>query len=254
MLCPPGASTSRKMKVQAKHALPTDGLISSLVHTHTASGSSILVAGSVSGKLCSWEVSSWPGRPLHTFLGHSDSIYCLLNIPDLEMVATGSLDSSLRLWNVNTGKPAGPPMEAHTHGVSSVVFVEERQLLLSAGSDRMIYVWNLLLQEKITALTGHSEPVSNVVVVDSFIVSTDCSCTFRVWDMVSFSCVQSFSLPESFIAPLCGLSSVVVPNKSAASIIVAAGNLTLLLGSPDDVPAEPQVVPASEGREEQERK
>lgn len=88
-----------------------------------------------SNKVSVWEISS--GKQLLTFGdSHVDSIVSASFAPDGSVVATGSMDSTVRLWNPRTGKQVGVAYAGAGAGCAhSVRFDQNRPLLLIAGDE-----------------------------------------------------------------------------------------------------------------------
>ena len=59
------------------------------------------------------------GEPLK---GHSFSVDSVAFSPDGKRIVSGSADNTLRLWDVETGKPIGEPLTGHRKEVDSVAF------------------------------------------------------------------------------------------------------------------------------------
>ena len=73
----------------------------------------------------------------HTYLVRSLSLFqndCLL--------ASGSLDATARLWNLDTNLPVGPPIQ-HQAIVSSAAISADGKQLVTACGDTNAYVWDI---------------------------------------------------------------------------------------------------------------
>ena len=65
--------------------------------------------------------------------------------PGGNLLATAEADGNVRLWNLTTGQPVGPPLEAdigNTGGVLGVTFSPDGKLLASVGADGYVRLWN----------------------------------------------------------------------------------------------------------------
>jgi WD40 repeat protein len=62
--------------------------------------------------------------------------------PGDKLLASGSADSTVQLWNPATGKPLGPPLRAHG-GVNAVAFSPDGKLLAIGSADGTIQLWEV---------------------------------------------------------------------------------------------------------------
>ncbi len=62
--------------------------------------------------------------------------------PDGSELASGSSDSTVRLWDVKTQRPVGAPLEGHTALVSAVEFSTDGTMIVSGSYDRTVRWWS----------------------------------------------------------------------------------------------------------------
>ncbi|MFN6463615.1 MAG: protein kinase domain-containing protein [Nostoc sp. DedVER02] len=77
------------------------------------------------------------------------------------ILASGSWDNTIKLWDVNTGKEIRT-LIGHTNWVNSVAFSPDGKFLASASADWKIKLWQVHTGIEIQSLTGHSDSVSSV--------------------------------------------------------------------------------------------
>lgn len=73
---------------------------------------------------------------------HSDWISAIAFSPDGKLIASGSFDNTLRLWDLQ-GNPVSAPLVGHSDWITSVVFSPNGTCILSGSSDGTLQTWNL---------------------------------------------------------------------------------------------------------------
>ena len=119
-------------------------------------------------------------------LTHKDGIFNVAVSPDGRSVATGSMDKTARVWNLQTGDPVGMPME-HAGYVVYVAFSPDGSKVVTASFDGSARVWDAQLGVPLTSPLRHG---TNVVYAafspeGRRVVTASCDHTARVWDAVT---------------------------------------------------------------------
>jgi WD40 repeat protein len=83
--------------------------------------------------------------------------------PDGNRIVSGSMDNTLRLWDVATGQLIGQPMSGHTNVVLSVAFSHDGTRIASGGYDHTVRLWDAATGNDIgQPMTGNTGPVASV--------------------------------------------------------------------------------------------
>jgi uncharacterized protein YgiM (DUF1202 family) len=80
--------------------------------------------------------------PARTLTGHQGEIFGLAFDPTNQVLASGSGDQTIRLWNVQTGR-LETILKGHTAPVRTLAFSPKGNFLASGASDKTTRVWNL---------------------------------------------------------------------------------------------------------------
>lgn len=108
--------------------------------------------------------------------------------PDGAILISGGNDTTIRLWDVNTGKQIGEPLLGHTNLVNSVAFSPDGKILASSGEDEVILLWDIESKTQIgDPLKGHMSPIKEVVFSKNgmMLISAGQDGSIRLWDVES---------------------------------------------------------------------
>jgi guanine nucleotide-binding protein subunit beta-2-like 1 protein len=102
------------------------------------------------------------GVPRKSLIGHSNFVQDVVISSDGQFALSGSWDSSLRLWDINSGQTTRK-FTGHTRDVTSVAFSADNRQIVSGSRDHKLKLWNTLGECKYTISDdGHTDWVSCV--------------------------------------------------------------------------------------------
>lgn len=163
---------------------------------------------------------------LQTLVGHGDVVRCMTVLPcnavHCGQLATGSADTTVRIWETNTGE-CMRTLKGHT-GEILCMAVLPRGRIATGSNDTTIRIWKyapLSGPNKYTGglclfvLTGHTHPVLSIVALPANrMASGSGDYTMRIWNTNTGIC--TCSLNYAHFGPVRALA--VMPNGNLVSI------------------------------------
>jgi WD40 repeat protein len=129
--------------------------------------------------------------------GHQAGITSVALTHDGRHALSGSYDTTLKLWDLDTGTCLRT-FRGHTDGVSSVALGAGDRLALSGGKefDRTLKLWDLGDGTCLQTFRGHAERVSSVCLSSDgrHALSGSWDGTVRVWDTTTGRCLRSIEV------------------------------------------------------------
>jgi guanine nucleotide-binding protein subunit beta-2-like 1 protein len=143
------------------------------------------LSGSWDGTLRLWDLNT--GVTTRNFYGHTKDVLSVAFSADNRQIVSGSRDKSINLWNTLGQCKFVITDEGHKEWVSCVRFSPNlaTPLIVSAGWDKMVKVWNLTTCKLKTNLIGHTGYVNTVTVSPdgSLCASGGKDGTAMLWDL-----------------------------------------------------------------------
>ncbi len=127
-----------------------------------------------------WEVIDCIRRS-NSFEGHSDSVLCVVFSPDSKIIASGSGDNTIKLWDIEGREIL--TLKGHADDVLSIAFSPDGKIIASGSYDNTIKLWNLDKEQSHT-LKGHSGAVHTVAFSPNgeIIASGSNDNTIKLWN------------------------------------------------------------------------
>jgi serine/threonine protein kinase len=97
----------------------------------------------------------------YSFPKHPAGMNCLAFSPDGNILASGTADNLVILWDAHTGTQVRN-LEGHTAFISDLAFSPDGTILASASEDKTIILWNALTGERLRLLEGHKKAVTGL--------------------------------------------------------------------------------------------
>ncbi|MEG4287471.1 serine/threonine protein kinase [Microcoleus sp. C2C3] len=124
-------------------------------------------------------------RCVFTLPGHSSFVNSLAISPDGKILASGSWDKTIKIWNLETTELLGT-LTGHSDRVNSVAISYDGKMLVSGSSDETIKFWNLHNGDLLCTFPGHSMEVNSVAINPKHQIIASCGGadnTIKLWNL-----------------------------------------------------------------------
>ncbi|MFD5507597.1 hypothetical protein ACFWIB_07445 [Streptomyces sp. NPDC127051] len=112
----------------------------------------LLALGYRDGRTSVYEAAG--GRDALTLRGHAGPVCTLAFSADGRLLATGSDDATVRLWDTTTGLSVGPPLSDHAGRVEDIAFSATGRLLATSSSDETVLLYERAATPRTTPLAA----------------------------------------------------------------------------------------------------
>jgi WD40 repeat protein/Tfp pilus assembly protein PilF len=154
-------------------------------------------------------------------LGHLMMLTSVAFSPDGKQVLSGSMDSTVKLWDIATGLEIRT-FAGHTYPVNSVAFSPDGKYILSGSddTDTTVKLWNPDTGLEIEIFSGHTNGVNSIVFSPDGkqILSGSADNTMKLWDVTTGREVRTFTGHTNEV-------NSVAFNHDGSQIISGSGNL-----------------------------
>jgi WD40 repeat protein len=115
--------------------------------------------------------------------GHSSSVSSVAFSPDGKQVISGSIDNTLKLWDVATSREIRI-FSGHSGRVFSIAFSPDGKQVISGSWDKTLKLWDVTTGREIRTFTGHTNPVTSVAFNPDGkqVISGSADKTLKLWN------------------------------------------------------------------------
>ncbi|MDJ0733924.1 MAG: WD40 repeat domain-containing protein [Nostocaceae cyanobacterium] len=165
-------------------------VIFSIAVSHTPLGKLIIACGQNKGRITAWNLENPWNLEYQDYIyqipAHDQQVNSLAFSPQGDILASGSQDKVIKLWNSTTGELIST-LGYHLNSVNSIAFSPDGQILASASDDKTIKLWDVYRGKEIAELKGHTKAVTSVSFSSDgrTLVSGSKDKTIRLWQRLS---------------------------------------------------------------------
>ncbi|MBU7583001.1 MAG: serine/threonine protein kinase [Nostoc sp. TH1S01] len=153
-------------------------------------------------KLNTTEVSEGADQP-KTFRGHASDVNSVAFAPNGQILASGSDDQTIKLWNLATGTEIST-LKGHLKWIWAIAFHPDGKILASGSADQTIKLWNLATTEEIRTFTGHTAGVAAVAFSPDgkILASGSLDKTIKLWNLATGKLIRTLTGHSQAVATI----------------------------------------------------
>ena len=164
-------------------------------HLQPVPNKSTIVSGSSDATVAIWNIKT--NKLLQRFPAHREAVLNVSIYQHFQTFATCSKDRHVRLWDVTNLQTPLVNMDGHQAAVNSVVALQD--VIVSAGGDRMIKIWDKRSGTTVMNLQGHERGIACLDVDLSYIVSGSSDKTIRIHDLRMGTCFNVIRVHDELV-------------------------------------------------------
>ncbi|MDI6793489.1 MAG: pentapeptide repeat-containing protein, partial [bacterium] len=134
------------------------------------------------------------------FKGHAGSVTSVAVSKEAGLIASGSGDKTIKLWEIKTGRLLNT-LQGHEDTVNSVAISQEAGLIASGSWDNTIKLWEIKTGRLLNTLQGHESSVNSVAISQEagLIASGSDDKTVKVWEIKTGRLLNALQGHKSYV-------------------------------------------------------
>src|SRR3989339_268110 len=127
--------------------------------------------------------------------GHSGDIFSMSFSPDNRLIASGSHDNTVKIWDIES-RECLYTLRGHSHLIYSVAFSPDGKMVASGSFDKTVKLWNVETGEEIRTFKGHEGQIRAMAFSPdgSIIASGSEDGTVKIWETTTGKRLQNLTV------------------------------------------------------------
>jgi WD40 repeat protein len=147
-----------------------------------------------------WDIAT--GTEIHSpFSGHRGGIWSVAVSQDGRRAASASMDGTVRVWEIGTGREFRC-FDGHHGHVTNVEFLPDGERLLSAGMDRHLRLWDIATGREVRRFDGLRGDVAGVAISPDgrrVVTGGNLDHNLRLWDIATGRQLYHYEVPHAWL-------------------------------------------------------
>jgi platelet-activating factor acetylhydrolase IB subunit alpha len=135
------------------------------------------------------------GPAAGNLLGHRSSVTCIAAHPQFSLLASGSEDSTIKIWDFETMQYERT-LKGHTGPVTGLAFDTLGRYLCSSSVDTSAKIWDMKTFVCTATLRGHDHSLSAIVVMPpagDFVLTCSRDNLIKAWEVSTGYCTKTYT-------------------------------------------------------------